>query len=95
MTHTNQSNINTKQQFSISEGSLGEVSNELNNLDFYLGVRKFVLEEFESFICSISNTYKNILQTGRNNNSDLAVQIREYTDNLFEFIEDLQNHRII
>lgn len=64
-----------------------------NFLDFGLGLRKSVSEEWDRFSIFMSRSYESILREGRNNNSDLAVRIREYTDSVIEFIESLQNKK--
>jgi hypothetical protein len=62
-------------------------------LDFLLGLRIFFREEWEHFSLWVSKTYDSILREGRNNNSDIAIRIRESVDSMFEFLENLNTNK--
>ncbi len=68
--------------FTITAGTKG------SPLDLYLGIKIAVTDELNKQKEALISMYNSILQTGRNNNSELAVGIREYTEILFELWEE-------
>ncbi len=73
--------------------SIHPSSAETNFLDFSLGLRISFTEELEQFSHWVSKTYDSILREGRNNNSEIAIRIRESAESVFEFLENLNTNK--
>lgn len=58
--------------------------------NFMLGVSGQMVEEAHKFKNSLEKEYNKILVIGSNNNSDTAIAIRELTEQVFVFLEDLK-----
>ena len=58
--------------------------------DFMLGLSVQVAEEAYKFKTTLENEYNKILIVGSNNNSDTAIAIRETTELVVVFLEDLR-----
>ena len=59
-------------------------------VDFLIGAYSQLNEEKDRFLKNVQNEYNKILEIGVNNNSEEAVVIRETTDLVFSFIEELK-----
>lgn len=55
-----------------------------------LGLSGQIAEETYKLKSAIDSEYSRIMTIGTNNNSDIAIAIRETTDIIVVFIEDLQ-----
>lgn len=60
-------------------------------VNFLIGAYSQINEEKNKFINNIQTEYNKILEIGTNNNSEEAVAIRETTDLVFSFIEELKS----
>ncbi|MBK8398918.1 MAG: hypothetical protein IPL26_27170 [Leptospiraceae bacterium] len=61
-----------------------------NFFNFMLGLSGQIAEETYKLKSAIDSEYSRIMTIGTNNNSDIAIAIRETTDIIVVFIEDLQ-----
>lgn len=61
-----------------------------NLFNFMLGLSGQIVEETFKLKSAIDSEYSRIMTIGTNNNSDIAIAIRETTDIIVVFIEDLQ-----
>ena len=64
-------------------------TNEFSN--FLIGLKVKVGEEMTSMGNKLNTLYEDILQKGTNNNSDIAIAVREATDSIFLLVEDLKS----
>ncbi len=62
-----------------------------NTVDFLIGAYSQLNEEKDKFVNNIKNEYDKILELGVNNNSEEAIAIRETTDLVFSFIDELKD----
>lgn len=62
-------------------------------VDFLIGAYGQMNEEKNKFVKNIQNEYDKILELGINNNSDEAIAIRETTDLVFSFFEELKESK--
>lgn len=58
--------------------------------NFMLGLSGHVAEEASKMKAALENEYHKILTIGTNNNSDSAIALRETTELVIIFIEDLK-----
>lgn len=66
------------------------MDNTTKIFDFMLGLGVQVAEEAYKFKNTLENEYNKILIVGSNNNSDTAIAIRETTELVVVFLEDLR-----
>ncbi|MCB1143499.1 MAG: hypothetical protein H7A24_11580 [Leptospiraceae bacterium] len=64
-------------------------------VNLFIGTRSVLFEEMDSILRSFSDLYYDVLSRGRNNNSDLAISIREYTESIFEILEEFQDSQLL
>jgi hypothetical protein len=59
-------------------------------INVVIGTKKAFTDEINTIFSSMQSLYSDCLTAGRNNNSEFAVKIREYTEEIIEILENLQ-----
>ena len=64
--------------------------NPIKMVNFMIGFLARLSEEKNNLLIQLDKEYQRILSVGINNNSDAAIAVRETTDFVISFIEEIQ-----
>jgi hypothetical protein len=66
----------------------------LNGINFYFGIYSVFQEKMNNLVIQVNKSCEEILIKGQNNNSQNVIRFREFADDIFDHVAELQTKKL-